>query len=147
MDFLKDGVDIRGTITSLKEGKIGTGGDAHFYDDNQAPSKVRQNLASSKEADKIKGMKWLLANLSKGKDVSEFFPDVVKNVVVKSVEVKKMVYNYLVHYADFDSSCRENSLLSINSFQNDLNGTNQLIRGLALRVMTSIRFESFTRII
>ena len=78
-------------------------------------------MASSKEGDKVKGLKWLLANLSKGKNVSEFFPDVVKNVVVKSVEVKKLVYNYLVHYADFDQACRENSLLSINSFQNDLN--------------------------
>ena len=62
-------------------------------------------------------MKWLLAMLSKGKEVSEFFPDVVKNVVVKSIEVKKMVYLYLVHYADYNAACREISLLSINSFQ------------------------------
>ena len=84
-------------------------------------------------------MKWLLAMLSKGRDVSEFFPDVVKNVVVKSIEVKKMVYLYLVHYADYDAVCREISLLSINSFQKDMSGSNPLIRGLALRVMTSIR--------
>jgi AP-3 complex subunit beta len=84
-------------------------------------------------------MKWLLAMLSKGRDVSEFFPDVVKNVVVKSIEVKKMVYLYLVHYADYDATCREISLLSINSFQKDMSGNNPLIRGLALRVMTSIR--------
>lgn len=71
--------------------------------------------------------------------MAEFFPDVVKNVVVKSIEVKKMVYIYLVHYADFNDYCREIALLSINSFQKDLAGTNQLIRGLALRVMTSIR--------
>jgi AP-3 complex subunit beta len=84
-------------------------------------------------------MKWLLAMMSKGRDVSDFFPDVVKNVVVKSVEVKKMVYLYLVHYADYDAACREIALLSINSFQKDMSGTNPLIRGLALRVMTSIR--------
>merc|ERR1712025_581960 len=35
-------------------------------------------------------MKWLLAMMSKGRDASEFFSDVVKNVVAKSVEVKKM---------------------------------------------------------
>jgi len=91
-------------------------------------------------------MKWLLAMLSKGRDVSEFFPDVVKNVVVKSVEVKKMVYNYLVHYADFNSACREVALLSINSFQKDLSGANQLIRGLALRVLTSIRVPDVIQI-
>jgi AP-3 complex subunit beta len=96
--------------------------------------------------EKLKGMKWLLAMLSKGCDVSEFFPDVVKNVVVKSVEVKKMVYIYLVHYADYDNSCREIALLSINSFQKDMSGDNPLIRGLALRVMTSIRVPDIIQI-
>ncbi len=67
-------------------------------------------------------MKLLLAMLSKGKDIPEFFPDVVKNVVVRSIEVKKMVYIYLVHYADFNDSCREIALLSINSFQKDMSG-------------------------
>jgi hypothetical protein len=37
---------------------------------------VRQYLDSSKEGDKLRGMKWLLAMMSKGRDVSEFFPDV-----------------------------------------------------------------------
>jgi len=84
--------------------------------------------------------------ISKGRDVAEFFADVVKNVGVKSVELKKMVYIYLVHYADFNSSCREIALLSINSFQKDMAGTNQLIRGLALRVMTSIRVPDIIQI-
>lgn len=91
-------------------------------------------------------MKLLLAMLSKGRDIPEFFPDVVKNVVVKSIEVKKMVYIYLVHYADFNPTCREIALLSINSFQKDLAGSNQLIRGLALRVMTSIRVGDIIQI-
>ena len=122
------------------------GGDGHFWEDATTPSKVRQYLDSPKEVEKLKGMKWLLAMLSKGREVSEFFPDVVKNVVVKSVEVKKMVYLYLVHYADYDNTCREIALLSINSFQKDMAGTNQLIRGLALRVMTSIRVPDVIQI-
>lgn len=84
--------------------------------------------ASDQDVDKLKGMKWLLAMVSKGRDVSEFFSDVVKNMAVRSVEVKKMVYIYLVHYADNDAQCRELALLSINSFQNDLRGSNQ-VRG------------------
>lgn len=91
-------------------------------------------------------MKWLLAMMSQGRDISNFFPDVVKNVIAKSVEVKKMVYIYLVHYADFDKRCREIALLSINSFQKDLAGSNQLIRGHALRVMTSIRVPDIIQI-
>ena len=45
------------------------------------------------------------------RDASEFFSDVVKNVVAKSVEVKKMVYMYLSHYCDFNHQCRELALL------------------------------------
>lgn len=37
--------------------------------------------------------------MAKGRDVSEYYPDVVRNVIVKAVEVKKLVYNYLVHHA------------------------------------------------
>ncbi|KAM3576770.1 hypothetical protein VYU27_001364 [Nannochloropsis oceanica] len=121
-------------------------GDAHFFEESMNATKVRAYLASNKEAEKSKGMKFLLANMSKGRDMSEFFPDVVKNVVARAVEVKKMVYMYLVHYADATPTCRELALLSINSFQKDLAAANQLIRALALRVMTSIRVPDIIQI-
>ncbi|KAI6704462.1 hypothetical protein NL676_007424 [Syzygium grande] len=35
-----------------------------------------------------------------GKNVSNFFPQVVKNVASQSLEVKKLVYLYLLHYAE-----------------------------------------------
>lgn len=57
-----------------------------------------------------------------------------------------MVYMYLVHYADATVACRELALLSINSFQKDLAAANQLIRALALRVMTSIRVPDIVQI-
>lgn len=37
--------------------------------------------------------------MARGRDVSDFYPDVVKNVIVKSVECKKLVYTFLVAYA------------------------------------------------
>jgi len=33
------------------------------------------------QTQRIKGLKWLLAMISKGMDVSRFFPDVVRNVI------------------------------------------------------------------
>jgi len=45
-------------------------------------------------------MKQLVALFTMGRDVSSFFPDVVKNVIVESTEVKKLVYMYLIHYAE-----------------------------------------------
>lgn len=138
--FFRDGIDLSAISSQV------VGGDGHFFDETESPVKIRSYLDSTKEPEKLKGMKWLLAMMSQGRDISDFFPDVVKNVVVKSVEVKKMVYIYLVHYADFDKRCREIALLSINSFQRDLAGGNQLIRGLALRVMSSIRVPDVIQI-
>uniref|UniRef100_A0A915CUV7 Clathrin/coatomer adaptor adaptin-like N-terminal domain-containing protein n=1 Tax=Ditylenchus dipsaci TaxID=166011 RepID=A0A915CUV7_9BILA len=40
------------------------------------------------------------SNGCRGKDVSELFPAVVKNVAVKNLELKKLVYVYLVRYAE-----------------------------------------------
>ncbi len=67
---------------------------------------------------------------------SNFFPDVVKQVISDSLEVKKLAYQFLTHYAEAKSN---EALLCINTFQKDLNDTNQLIRSSALRVLTSIR--------
>ena len=60
--------------------------------------------------------------------MSKFFPYVVKNVIVKSVELKKLVYMFLTHYADSSAECRELALLSINSFQKDMTDKNPVSR-------------------
>lgn len=128
----------------------GISGDAHFFEENMNLDRIRKlldnKLGVAGHAEKLEAMKALLASISKGEDVSMFFADVVKNVIVASVEVKKLVYMYLVHYADANSQCRELALLSINSFQKDLADQNQLIRALALRVMTSIRVRDIMQI-
>lgn len=64
-------------------------------------------------------MKRLLAAVSTGRDASPLFPDVVKNVSFQSLELKKLIYIYLVQYAE---KHRELALLSINSFQKDILG-------------------------
>ncbi|RLN70532.1 hypothetical protein BBJ29_006750 [Phytophthora kernoviae] len=125
-------------------------GDAHFFEESMNLDRIRKlldnKLGVAGHSEKLEAMKALLASISKGEDVSMFFADVVKNVIVASVEVKKLVYMYLVHYADANSQCRELALLSINSFQKDLADQNQLIRALALRVMTSIRVRDILQI-
>jgi len=64
----------------------------------------------------------------------------------KDVGLKKLVYSYLVAYADANPTCREMALLTINSFQRDLSDSNQLIRAMALRVLTSIRVREVSQI-
>ena len=129
-----------------------TMGDAQYWEENISPTTIRTSLASSDPSHPhstpalLKGMKWLLASISKGRDVSDFYPHVVKMVGAQSLEVRKMVYMYLVQYADHDATTRELSLLSINSFQRGLADSEQLIRALALRVLTSIRIPDILQI-
>ncbi|KAI8363062.1 adaptin N terminal region-domain-containing protein [Mortierella sp. GBAus27b] len=82
--------------------------------------------------------------ISKGRDVSEFFPDVVKNVASNSLEVRKLVYIYILRYAEQEQDL---ALLSINTFQKDLSDKNQLIRAMALRVMSGIRVPVISPIV
>uniref|UniRef100_A0A667XBP0 AP-3 complex subunit beta n=1 Tax=Myripristis murdjan TaxID=586833 RepID=A0A667XBP0_9TELE len=93
-------------------------------------------LESSKESLKLEAMKRIVGLIAKGKNASELFPAVVKNVASKNIELKKLVYVYLVRYAEEQQDL---ALLSISTFQRALKDPNQLIRASALRVLSSIR--------
>jgi len=97
---------------------------------------LREMLDSSKDSQKLDAMKRIIAMLAKGRDVSDLFPAVVKNVASKNIEVKKLVYVYLSRYAE---EKQDLALLSISTFQRALKDPNQLIRASALRVLSSIR--------
>ncbi|KAF9545233.1 AP-3 complex subunit beta-2 [Mortierella hygrophila] len=118
---------------------------AHFLDTNEDKMRqIRKNLDSKYEKEKLDGLKRLIAMISKGRDVSEFFPDVVKNVASNSLEVRKLVYIYILRYAEQEQDL---ALLSVNTFQKDLSDKNQLIRAMALRVMSGIRVPVISPIV
>ncbi|XP_008579845.1 PREDICTED: AP-3 complex subunit beta-1 isoform X2 [Galeopterus variegatus] len=93
-------------------------------------------LESNKDSAKLDAMKRIVGMIAKGKNASELFPAVVKNVASKNIEIKKLVYVYLVRYAEEQQDL---ALLSISTFQRALKDPNQLIRASALRVLSSIR--------
>ncbi|KAK7081768.1 AP-3 complex subunit beta-2 [Halocaridina rubra] len=97
---------------------------------------LKQMLDSNKDGLKLEAMKRIIGMVAKGRDASELFPAVVKNVVSANLEVKKLVYVYLVRYAEEQQDL---ALLSISTFQRALKDPNQLIRACALRVLSSIR--------
>jgi hypothetical protein len=114
--------------------------DSHYFDD-VTPRKfeeMRKLLDSSDSRQKLESMKRLIALISMGKDASVFYPDVIKNVICPNLDVKKLVYMFLIHYSEQKSDI---ALLSVNAFQKDLSNPNQLIRAQALRVLTSIRVK------
>jgi len=51
-----------------------------------------QMLEIGKPSEQLKAMKLLVTEMARGEDVSAFFPNVVKCVVSKSLELKKLVY-------------------------------------------------------
>ncbi|CAH8866815.1 unnamed protein product [Trichobilharzia szidati] len=104
--------------------------DFHKFDD------LKNLLDSNKDAMKLGAMKRIIEMVAKGKDCSDLFPAVVKNVVSKDNEIRKLVYAFLTHYAEQEQDI---ALLSISTFQRALKDPNQLIRASALRVLSSIR--------
>lgn len=119
--------------------------DAQYFESGMVRVEdIRRLLDSRSLKDKLDAMKRIVALISLGRDASIFFPDVVKNVVAPSLDVKKLVYLYLVHYAE---DKQDLALLSINSFQKDISDPNQLIRALALRVLSSIRVKVILQVV
>uniref|UniRef100_A0A8C3XZX3 AP-3 complex subunit beta n=1 Tax=Catharus ustulatus TaxID=91951 RepID=A0A8C3XZX3_CATUS len=116
--------------TPLKTGKNVKMGIFFRHDD------LKEMLDSNKDSLKLEAMKRIVAMIARGKNASDLFPAVVKNVACKNIEVKKLVYVYLVRYAEEQQDL---ALLSISTFQRGLKDPNQLIRASALRVLSSIR--------
>ncbi|GER34904.1 AP-3 complex subunit beta-2 [Striga asiatica] len=121
--------------------RIGT--DAHLYDDPDDVS-IAPLLDSKFDSEKCEALKRLLALIAQGLDVSSYFPQVVKNVASQSLEVKKLVYLYLLHYAEKRPN---EALLSINCFQKDLGDPNPLVRAWALRTMAGIRLHVIAQLV
>ncbi|XP_026526379.1 AP-3 complex subunit beta-1 isoform X2 [Notechis scutatus] len=107
-----------------------------FSGDGKKNEDLKQMLESSKDSSKLEAMKRIVGMIARGKNASELFPAVVKNVASKSIEIKKLVYVYLMRYAEEQQDL---ALLSISTFQRALKDHNQLIRASALRVLSSIR--------
>lgn len=73
-----------------------------------------------------------------------FFSAVVKNAASANLEVKKLVYIYLVHHAEAEPDM---ALLSINAIQKSLTDQNPQVRTMALRTMSGIRVPVISQIV
>lgn len=108
------------------------------------PKDIVRMLDGRSERDRLAGMRHVVELMGKGRDASEYFPDVVKNVASTSLETRKLVYTYLVRYAQYFP---ETALMSINTIQKALGDQSPIIRSLALRVMSSISLPIITPIV
>ncbi|KAJ1884194.1 beta-adaptin, partial [Coemansia sp. S17] len=80
----------------------------------------------------------VIANMTVGKDVSGLFTDVLKNMHTDDLEIKKLIYLYLINYAKTQPDL---VILAVNTFVKDSEDTNPLIRALAIRTMGCLHVQ------
>ena len=103
---------------------------------------LQEELNSVKHEQKKEAVKKVIAAMTVGKDVSALFPHVVKCMEIQNVELKKLIYLYIINYAKTQPDL---AIMAVNSFRKDAkNPTSPLIRALAVRTMGCIRVDRIT---
>lgn len=102
---------------------------------------LKEELHSSSKEKKKEAVKKVIAAMTVGKDVSSLFPDVLNCMQTGCIELKKLVYLYIINYAKVQP---ELAILAVNTFFKDSMDSNPLIRALAIRTMGYIRLEQIT---
>ncbi|KAK6201136.1 beta-adaptin [Scheffersomyces amazonensis] len=97
---------------------------------------LRSGLVSQYKHERKDAIQRVIQAMTIGKDVSSLFPDVLKNIATYDLEQKKLVYLYLMNYA---KTHPELCILAVNTFVQDTEDPNPLIRALAIRTMGCIR--------
>lgn len=101
-------------------GKNAKGTDAKFFTTNRKGEnhELREELRSPARDRKRDAVKKVIANMTVGKDVSTLFMDVINCIQTDNLELKKLVYLYLINYAKTQPDL---ALLAVNTFVKDAN--------------------------
>jgi len=73
-----------------------------------------------------------------GKDVSPLFQSVIKCLEYPDIELKKLVYLYIINYSRHKP---DDAIMVINLFRKDIFKGSSLIKGLATRTMGCLRIS------
>ncbi|KAJ7632574.1 adaptin N terminal region-domain-containing protein [Roridomyces roridus] len=115
------------------------GQDAKFFQRGKIEEfRAELHAAETKDKKFVKRktvLKKIVANITMGNDMSPLFTDVVQCLGTPLLEIKKMVYLFLVSYG---RSKPDQIHLVIPNFLQDCNDRNPLIRALAIRTMSYI---------
>lgn len=115
-------------VRAKKQKKKSKGEIAELKEDLRSPDRSR-----AKEA-----VKKVIAAMTVGKDVAMLFPDVANRAQTDDLELKKLVYLYLINYAKTQPDL---AIMAVNTFVKDAQDPNPLVRALAVRTMGCIRVD------
>ncbi|KAJ2811862.1 beta-adaptin [Coemansia furcata] len=99
---------------------------------------LKTELNSEYKERRKEAVRRVIANMTVGKDVSGLFTDVLKNMHTDDLEIKKLIYLYLINYAKTQPDL---VILAVNTFVKDAEDTNPLIRALAIRTMGCLHVQ------
>lgn len=74
---------------------------------------LKSELNNDKKEKKKEAVKKVIASMTVGKDVSALFPDVVNCMQTDNLELKKLVYLYLMNYAKTQPDM---AIMAVNTF-------------------------------
>ncbi|KAH7134327.1 adaptin N terminal region-domain-containing protein [Dactylonectria macrodidyma] len=107
-------------------------------------NQMRKLLDSRNDREVLEGLRRVMAMMYRNHKTLPLFSNVVKNVASPNIEIKKLVYIYLIHHAEQEPDL---ALLSINTIQKSLSDTNPQVRALALKTMSGIRVPVISQIV
>lgn len=81
-------------------------------------------------------VKKVIANMTVGKDVSPLFQSVIKCLEHPEIELKKLVYLYIINYS---RTKPDDAIMVVNLFRKDVLKGTPLIKALAVRTMGCLR--------
>merc|ERR1719299_92116 len=117
-----------------------SGGNSAYFEKKGEVHELRQLLRSAAtdrdQQKKREAIKKVIAYMTLGIDVSRLFSEMVMASCTNDLVQKKMIYLYLVNYAE---SNPELAILAVNTLQKDCRDDDPLIRGLALRSLCSLK--------
>eukprot|EP00954_Amorphochlora_amoebiformis_P001572 121668-Amorphochlora_amoeboformis.AAC.1 len=119
-------------------------GGEYFKTSNQRGeiNELKKNLKEQKTEVRKDAVKKVIAFMTCGTDVSPLFNDVVQSIGTSDLELKKLVYLYIINYARKQPDA---ALKVVSQFRKDAQNSDPLIRALAIRTMGCIRIPKITQ--
>ncbi|KAJ5423896.1 Armadillo-like helical [Penicillium cf. griseofulvum] len=132
------------TLEAAQSAAINRTSSTDYTSRTYSPAHIKKLLDSRHEREVLDGMRRVISLMYRSEPSLTFFSAVVKNVASANLEVKKLVYIYLVHHAEAEPDL---ALLSINAIQKSLTDSSPQVRTMALRTMSGIRVPVISQIV
>ena len=100
---------------------------------------LRDQLDGNDPSARKEAAKRVIALMRSGENVQYLFSSMLRCVKTSDLELKKLTYLYLINYSAQEP---EQAIMAVNTFIQDSQDLNPLVRALAVRTMCRIRLEN-----